>query len=288
MANGERRAWLAALSCVVCAVAISVAAAARRNASVAVTDDSLFARTAAQVLSREFSSSDISYLLLDVRSRKLIAQRWENSSVPVPIGSLAKPFTAVAYAEAHSFRYPEFECTPGACWYPQGHGKLGIVKAVAFSCNAYFVNLASAVRPVQVRAVANRFGLNGPPANASPDVMAGKDGAWRESPEAVAKAYAELLGSRSQPGVREIVEGMAASAQSGTALALAREAPEVAALAKTGTAPCSHAQHAPGDGFVIVAWPADSPQHLLLVRYHGNPGSHAAIVAGKMLRALQP
>ncbi len=218
----------------------------------------------------------------------IVAKKWENSNAAIPLGSLVKPFTALAYAEGHSFRFPEFTCSPGACWYPRGHGKLGIVKAVAFSCNSYFIDLAGGVRGAEVSSVAKRFGLNGPGDGASAEVMAGEHGVWRESPEALAKAYAELIGSRRQPGIREIVEGMAGSAKWGTALGLAKEAPNVAALAKTGTASCTHREHAPGDGFVMVAWPADSPQHLLLVRYHGHPGAQAAIVAGKMLDALQP
>jgi cell division protein FtsI/penicillin-binding protein 2 len=254
----------------------------------AVTDDSLLARTAAQVLDRDFSSPDVSYVLLDIRSRAIIAKRWENSETAIPVGSLVKPFTALAYAEGHSFRFPEFTCSPGACWYPRGHGRLRIVKAVAFSCNSYFINLAGGVRAPDVSGVARRFGLNGPGEDASAEVMAGERGVWRESPEALAKAYAELIGSRSQPGIREIAEGMAGSAKWGTALGLAKEAPTVSALAKTGTAPCTHKEHAAGDGFVMAAWPADSPQHLLLVRYHGHPGAQAAIVAGEMLHALQP
>jgi len=255
---------------------------------VLVVDDSLFARTAAQVLERDFSSPDISYLLLNIRTHAMIDRRWENSDIAIPVGSLVKPFTALAYAESHSFRFPEFVCSPGACWYPRGHGKLGIVKAVAFSCNSYFIDLAGGVRASEVSGVAERFGLNGPGEGASPEVMAGEHGVWRESPEALVRAYAELIGSHNQAGIREIAEGMAGSAKWGTALGLAKEAPQVTALAKTGTAACTHKEHAPGDGFVMVAWPADSPQHLILVRYHGHPGAQAAVVAGKMLRALQP
>lgn len=289
VAGRRRIRWVAAvLLFAACAATLFAGTDSRGNSRLTATDDSLFARTAAQVLEREFSSPDVSYLLMEVRSRTIVAKRWENSDATIPVGSLVKPFTALAYAEGHSFRFPEFTCSPGACWYPRGHGKLGIVKAVAYSCNSYFINLARSVRASEVSGVAKRFGLDGPGDDASAEIMAGEHGVWRESPEALAKAYAELIGSRSQLGVREIVEGMAGSAKWGTALGLAKEAPQVVALAKTGTAPCTHKEHAPGDGFVMLAWPADSPQHLLLVRYHGHPGAQAAIVAGKMLHALQP
>ncbi len=283
--NRSRRI-AAAIVLWVAAVSVGAAGAWQRNAS-AVTDASLFARTASQVLQREFSSPEISFLLLDIRFREVIAKRWESSDAAIPVGSLVKPFTALAYAEGHSFRFPEFTCSPGQCWYPRGHGKLGIVRAVAFSCNSYFVNLAGGVRATEVSEVAKRFGLNGPGDDATAEMMAGEHGVWKESPEALARAYAELIESRGQPGTREIVAGMAGSAKWGTAQALAREEPNVSALAKTGTAPCTHKERAPGDGFVMVAWPADSPQHLLLVRYHGHPGAQAAVAAGKMLHALQ-
>ena len=280
--------WACAALFAACAISVCLAATSRPAAEQTITDDSLFARTAAKVLERGFASPDVSYLLLDIRSRNVIARRWENSEAVIPVGSLVKPFTALAYAEGHSFRFPEFTCSPGQCWYQRGHGRLGIAKAIAFSCNSYFISLAGEVRAAEVSAVAKRFGLNGPGQNASAEMMAGEHGVWRESPDTLARAYAELIGSRTQPGVREIVAGMSGSAKWGTALGLAKEAPNIQALAKTGTAPCTHREHAPGDGFVMVAWPADSPQHLLLVRYHGHPGAQAALIAGKMLRALQP
>jgi cell division protein FtsI/penicillin-binding protein 2 len=252
-------------------------------------DDALYARTASQVLRREFSSADISYLLLDVRSGSVIASRWDANDKPIAIGSLLKPFAAIAYAEAHRFAFPQHTCRGGGeCWYPRGHGKVGFVRALAFSCNSYFRQLAADVSAAQVNAAARRFGLNGPAAGANPEALIGMNGAWRESPRALLLAYAELLGRRSQPAIRDIVEGMSAAARDGTASALAHEAPRLALLAKTGTAPCTHLPHAPGDGFVIVAWPADAPHYLLLVRRHGTPGSQAAIVAGRMVRLLEP
>lgn len=249
----------------------------------------LYARTAAVGLARGFPGAGTSYLLYDLRRGTRIAARWEGSETPIPVGSLVKPFTAIAYSEGHSFRFPVFTCSgAGACWRPQGHGALGIVRAVALSCNSYFTQLAEASTAAQVTAVAHRFGLSGPGAAASPESMAGRYGVWRESPDALARAYAELLAQRSQPGISDIVEGMADSAKDGTASGIARSVPRIHALAKTGTAPCTHAEHAPGDGFALVAWPADSPHYLLLVRLHGKPGAQAAVVAGEMVSVLEP
>jgi cell division protein FtsI/penicillin-binding protein 2 len=249
----------------------------------------LFSRTASETLARNFPSSNISYLFYDARDDKFIAAKWSESARPVPIGSLVKPLTALAYAETHGFLFPEHVCTGGnSCWFSKGHGKLGIVRVISSSCNSYFTELAKDTGGVQITSVASRLGLNGPGANASPEVMAGKFGVWREAPESLVRAYAMLLGRSSQPAIHDIVDGMAESAREGTAAGLAKQGLHQRLLGKTGTAPCTHIKHAPGDGFVIVAWPADFPRYLLLVRQHGVTGAQAAVLAGRMLRALEP
>jgi hypothetical protein len=59
-----------------------------------------------------------------------------------------------------------------------------------------------------------------------------------------------------------------------------------AALAKTGTAVCSHRPRGAADGFTVVLYPAAQPRLLLLVRVHGITGAQSAAVAGAMLRCL--
>lgn len=257
--------------------------------STAQERESIFARSSAKLLSQDFSGADVNYLLLDIRQNLFIAERWPEADQAVPVGSLVKPFTGLAYAEAHAYRFPEHTCTGAeTCWLPSGHGRLGVVRATALSCNSYYTQLASEVSAAQVAAVARRFGLSGPMPGADPAAMVGRNGTWRESPRAIALAYAELLRRRTQPGIRELVEGMTAAAHDGTAAEIERQAPGLAALAKTGTAPCTHKDHAPGDGWVMVAWPAEAPQYLLLVREHGKPGALASSTAGRMLRVLEP
>ena len=108
---------------------------------------SLFAQSAVQVLSREFTGNHISYLLLDTQSGVLWTSRWDNQDKPIPLGSLVKPFTALAYAEAHDYSYPTYECEGQAsgCWRMQPHGNLDIVSAISVSCNSYFRSLAQNV-----------------------------------------------------------------------------------------------------------------------------------------------
>jgi cell division protein FtsI/penicillin-binding protein 2 len=103
----------------------------------------------------------------------------------------------------------------------------------------------------------------------------------------MARAYLELVRRRDQPGVREVLAGMALSAKQGTGAEVDRALPFADALVKTGTAPCTHFKRAPGDGFTVVLAPSDDPRILLMVRVHGVPGARAAKIAGQMLRHIE-
>jgi hypothetical protein len=107
------------------------------------------------------------------------------------------------------------------------------------------------------------------------------------SPLALAKAYLELVNHARDEAEMPVLQGMALSAQNGTAKAAGAELLRLPALAKTGTAPCTHLKKAPGDGFALVMAPADRPRIVLLVRLHGRPGSMAAGVAGRMIAAVE-
>jgi len=96
-----------------------------------------------------------------------------------------------------------------------------------------------------------------------------------------------LIRRRDQPGVRQVLAGMAQSASRGTGAEVDRALEYPDALVKTGTAPCTHSKRAPGDGFVIAMVPAGEPQILLMVRVHGVPGAQAAKIAGQMLRQIE-
>ena len=72
----------------------------------------LHTQSAAAVLARDFSGPDLSYLLLDEEGR-VIAQRWDGAERDLPVGSLTKPFLALAYKRTHR-SYPRFRCTQSA------------------------------------------------------------------------------------------------------------------------------------------------------------------------------
>jgi len=255
----------------------------------AVAKNPLFAQSAAQILQSEFQNRDVSFLFLDAHTGTLLASRWDSPNQPVPLGSLIKPFIAVAYGEEHQFRYPIHDCKgeSGGCWLPRGHGEVDIVSAVANSCNSYFRMLTAHMSSAEVVPSASRFGLEPPVPELSGMDLIGLGNRWLISPLHMARAYLELNHRRDQPGAREVVAGMAQSAREGTGLEVNRALRHSSALVKTGTAACTHRPHAPGDGFVVALVPAVRPEFLLMVRVHGVPGAKAATTAGRMLSRIE-
>ena len=227
-----------------------------------------------------------SYLLLDATRATVIASEWPAPNVAIPVGSLVKPFTAIAYGQRHRMHFPVHECTGEDCWLKTGHGTIGLAAAIANSCNSYFRNLAADLMPLDVADVADRFGLHGPAWDCDRSALFGMGNAWRLSPIEVARAYAELASRRTEPGVEQIVSGMRQAAAVGTAAAIGKALRSASALAKTGTAPCSHIPKAAGDGYAVVIYPGDSPRYVLLVQVHATVGRQAAETAARLLPAL--
>ena len=249
---------------------------------------SLFAQASAQALNQDFSDPDISFLVVDARNGELLASRWDNLDSPIPLGSLAKPFAALAYGEQHAFRYPAHICrgSQSGCWRPGGHGEMNLTSAIAYSCNSYFRVLTQDLHAADLSQTANRFGIETPDPQAAGMDLAGLGPRWKISPLRMARAYLEMFESRDNPAVVQILGGMERSAQKGTGAELDRILERGNALVKTGTASCTHARRAPGDGFALALAPAEDPRILVLVRVHGVPGSQAARTAGLMLRRI--
>lgn len=251
--------------------------------------ESLFEQSCAIALNRDFPDPAISFLLLDAHTGRVVVSRWDKSDTPISMGSLVKPFTALAYGEQHGSQYPFHNClgTASGCWCPGGHGNVDLTKAIAYSCNSYFRTLTGDLRSGDVSATAIRFGLEAPDREASGAALAGLGPQWRISPLRMAQAYVDLISLRQQPSVSMIVEGMAESARRGTGAEVNRALRSYKALVKTGTAACTHSPQAPGDGFTVAFVPADDPKILLMVRVHGVPGAQAAKTAGQMLRRIE-
>lgn len=249
----------------------------------------LFAQSAAQALNRDFPDASVSFLLLDAHTGQLLASRWKQANVPIPLGSLAKPFAALAYGEQHEFHYPVHICrgSETGCWRPGGHGDVDLTSAIAFSCNSYFRFLTSDLTAADVLPTASQFGLDPPDSSTHGGEFAGLGTRWRISPLRMAHAYVELVGDRQRPAARQILAGMQQSAMRGTGAEVDRALQPETALVKTGTAACTHSRPAPGDGFAVALVPAEDPRLLLMVRVHGVPGSVAARTAGRMLRRIE-
>ncbi len=249
-------------------------------------DSQLFSQSATAMLERNFPSVDLSYLLMDA-SGNVLAERW-TSQQAIPPGSLVKPFLAIAYGEQHGGRFPTVLClgTRSHCWYPPGHGRLGLEAAIMQSCNAYFLELAQGLDRRRATETFARYGLSGPAPEAAPYNLVGLGSAWKESPLALARAFLQLEKEQRSPTQGRIVMGMLGSAERGTGRGVDAALGRNAALAKTGTAVCTHRPQGAADGFTVVLYPAAEPRLLLLVRMHGVTGAASANVAGAMLRAL--
>jgi cell division protein FtsI/penicillin-binding protein 2 len=252
-----------------------------QRAALSCAAQDLRSQSASATLARRFSNPDLSYLLLD-ENGNIMAQRWERPEREVPIGSLIKPFLAVAYGRTHT-SFPKFHCEgKTTCWFSRGHGTLGIRQAIALSCNSYFHQLMADAEPGFAAPALESFGLT---AGVSEIDMVRQGGV--ASPLVLAKAYLELINHAREEAVSSVLQGMALSAQKGTGKAAGAELRHLTSLAKTGTAPCTHGKKAPGDGFALVMAPADHPRIVLLVRLHGRPGSMAASAAGRMIAAVE-
>jgi cell division protein FtsI/penicillin-binding protein 2 len=218
------------------------------------------------------------YILLRTSDESAIASRWNDLRTAAPLGSLVKPFLALAYGAAHRFSYPEMECL--GCWLARGHGRIGITTALAQSCNSYFLQLSRLTAVEEVERVAQKYGLP-MPGSAAAESLIGRFGNWRARPANTAMAYSELGHRRAEPGVSMVFDAMRRCAQTGTA---ARSGAKVAA--KTGTAPCVHSPTMPGDGLMVALFPEDAPAFVLLARAHGVPGAECARRVGPFLRAV--
>ena len=258
---------------------------------------SLLAQTIQSTLIQRWppaANPHLSWLVLDTTTGQLLAQQWPALDQPIPVGSLTKPFLALAYAATHT-TFPNITCYGNSgltstgkladrCWLPRGHGQLNIQTALANSCNAYFLGLSRAIDPTALHTVTQTYNLPAPPANATPATLIGLNTTWQISPLALARAYAQLASqSKTDPTTEAILTGLHLATQQGTASVLRSSD----ALAKTGTAPCQHHCAITSDGLIIALTPAASPRILLFVRQQGTTGAATASIAAQMLHALK-
>lgn len=238
-----------------------------------------------------FTPENVSCLIRSWPDNRPLLRRWSSPWKPVPVGSLVKPFLALAYAAQSGSGFPRFRCNGevDGCWLPQGHGELDAESAITFSCNAWFAALAERTEAARLSDLLVRFSLPPPPPEAVRSSWWGLGEEWKLPPAALLRAYAELPRRGEEPGAAIVLGGLRRAAREGTASALAQALPG-SAFAKTGTAPCSHpdAQRpSNSDGWAIALYPSERPRYAALVQVHGVVGRRAAEALAAALRALE-
>lgn len=208
--------------------------------------------------------------------------RWDQPDRAVSMGSLLKPFLAVAYARTHK-SFPHLVCRGAAdrCWLQKGHGPQDVVSALANSCNFYFRNLSADINSAALQAMCSSYGLEPPTDDLTPERLIGLGPGWPQRPSQVLPAFAQLSRNAGDRGVVLALAGMRESAERGTAKALGWRA-----RGKTGTAPCSHTPRSEGDGYTAILYPLDRVRLVLVVRQCGTTGAHTAQLAGPILQQL--
>jgi cell division protein FtsI/penicillin-binding protein 2 len=240
-----------------------------------------------------------------------------------PMGSLIKPFTALAFAVSHQRKnLPRYYCPPRDqqesmenCWYPPGHGSIDLENALAHSCNRYFHALAQETGRADFLDILVRFGWIGEEQQKNflslsereiLSLMTGFSLRLQTEPIRVAYAFAALYNEgmlflpgdphRSQnleyrrvvfdPTVVEAIHrGMHLCVREGTGRLLGRHQEEI--CAKTGTVSLRPGSHNPVhlEGWCVGLDLRIGQRVLVLARVRpGRGATEAAPLAGEALK----
>lgn len=218
-----------------------------------------------------------------------------------PPGSLMKVFTLIAYSQTHR-TFPKFSCPPTlardpqGCWDRNGHGQVDAQKALAYSCNVYFRQLAEQTSPEVFERVLKEFGILTEDLNDQEllrKLMVGITMDVKVCPERLLHAYSFLFNNAKRSlvsaEVRTLIRnGMAEGARHGTSTEASIQA-GVPLLGKTGTSLLlqnDQIDYSRTQGWWIGLYPVDDPQVAIMtfVR-NGRGATDAAPVGGKALSA---
>jgi cell division protein FtsI/penicillin-binding protein 2 len=220
---------------------------------------------------------------------------------------LIKTFTAFAYYSDQGKTFPTFSCPatlasdPNGCWDRNGHGRIGIVEAIGYSCNVYFTQLAKQTNPKTFQKVLDTFDF-GTAANSDiHSVMVGKSLEWTLSPMIMLRAYSALFNGGylypyeklpakhivlEEPLKRIIHQGMMFSTEKGTSTEAKKQSGQTM-LSKTGTSYLwedGKVNWRETQGWWIGLYPAEKPKIAVLTFVRRGRGSaHAAPLGGKVL-----
>lgn len=203
------------------------------------------------------------------------------------VGSLQKPFVAKAWAASHpTTSTPRFQCGPdSACWLPSGHGELGLSRALAVSCNAYFRALANDTPPSILESTFKAEGFSSLPISSDLAIgLAGPEGALLIAPGDLLEAYERLVREPWPTGeaVRDqVLAGLREAALKGTAGGLGQRG----WWAKTGTVLMEEGDPTRTAGLVMAV---DDAGWAVLARLEPGTGREAAAAIAPALARLRP
>ena len=245
-----------------------------------------FARTVFLALALAIGASD-RLLVWTLRDGMIVAAPGNAGTAPLPVGSIQKLWVARAWAEAHpgDAPAPTYRCTTrSACWLPAGHGEVGLRRALAVSCNAYFLALAHATPGATLDRVFREAGFEvTAPLDAERSIglsgltTLGAGAKVTVKPEALLNAFHLLVTSAwpARDDIREtLLAGLRDASESGTGAA----SPVQGVLMKTGTVPSVDGRLLATSGWVIAADPTAITVHLALLR--NGTGAQAAARLG--------
>ncbi len=271
-----------------------------------------------KLLEKRLQNCNCSAVMIDPNHGTLLASLNSNPILKEkhPPGSLMKIFTLIAYAQNHEGKFPEFHCPPSAardsmgCWDRNGHGTVDAQKAVAFSCNVYFRQLAAQTSTETFIDVLREFGiseqsegLNNP--QLIRKAMTGTTMEWKVSPLRLLRAYSSIFNggtlwkladaTQSRKSyvppveIRTLIQkGLLEGSMYGTS-SLARSASGVEMLGKTGTSLMivnGKTDYSRTQGWWIGLYPADDPDIAIMTFVqNGRGASDAAPNGGRALAA---
>jgi penicillin-binding protein 2 len=248
-----------------------------------------------------------SLVVLDVRTRRPIAAHRLAAAarrVATP-GSTLKTFVLLELLESGKAKPADlFICprkvTIGArrfdCTHPELPGPIDSADALAWSCNAYFAELARRLTPQQLHDAYTRVGLDNYtgltpdearghilPADTQERLQLQALGHWGvlTTPVALLSAYVRLSERRDEPNVRVVWQGLERSVAFG--MARAAHVEKVSIAGKTGTA--ADSRGAPTHGWFVALAPAEKPEIAIVVFLEQGRGIDAAALAQPVLAA---
>lgn len=279
---------------------------------------------------KHFSEREgVAFWIYDFRKHRLVsACGLDEFQKPQPMGSILKPFTALAaWASSVDLEGQSVVCPPSekkvpvseACWNRSGHGTVAFPQALALSCNFFFASLSDGMNETAWKGTFALFHIE-VPALAGPEknraLAIGSDPDFLVAPSRIFFAYLALFGEDLQefdfanasasvllkqealtnkiPGarIRKLRDGFALTQKIGT-VKNQKHFP-TAAWVKTGTSYAMEMEDGEIDpvrtcGWVFAALPVGKPRLGILLRKNRSTGAAGAYPElVKLLVAFEP